>query len=229
MNSSRPAYCEWVRRRLEETPSTRNPGRPEDRGAAVHLGLLGDPPRLVAIVRTDGEDRHGGQFALPGGRQEEGETPWECAQRETQEEIGSELPPLLLGHLGEFNTAVTGYRVQVFVGHYPEAPTLWSPDPVEVAAILEIPIERFLPELESWPRGADPWSLPITFGFDFPLQPHCVAGSVPPKGRGQRFRRRQEEIETPYIWGLTARIMYDFLDRIWIPGIEPNGSASPGS
>ena len=175
-----PDYCQQVRSRLAETPATRNPGLPTDRGAAVLLGLVGDPADVVGIVRTDGGNLHGGQFGLPGGRQEPGESPWQCAQRETLEEIGPHPTPELLGHLGEFNTAVSSYRVQVFVGYFPEAP-IWTPDPLEVQSILRIPANQFLPELERWPRGADPWSLPITFGYDFELSPFAVAGEVPPK------------------------------------------------
>ena len=49
--------------------------------------------------------RHAGQYALPGGRLDDGETPEQAALRETHEEIGLRLEPShVLGRLDDYPT-----------------------------------------------------------------------------------------------------------------------------
>ncbi len=63
-------------------------------GAKLAL-FLGD--RLVVIHRDDKPDIHWpGYWDLPGGGREKGETPLQCALRETREEISLELDPALV-------------------------------------------------------------------------------------------------------------------------------------
>ncbi len=178
------------------------------------LALLGDPASFVGILRRDDGTLHGGQFGLPGGMREENESAWECALRESREEIGSFVDVELLGLLGEYNTHVSRFRVDVHVCHLP-APPAWCPDELEVSGIVVIPVTDLLEQYRSMPRVRESWKLPIDIGFDLDMSRYLVAGEAQPKGRGQQVKTSSGVIETPYVWGLTARILYDFLGRVW--------------
>ena len=58
--------------------------------AAVLIALVERDHGLSVILtrRSDTLRRHTGQVALPGGRRDPGETPWQTALREANEEIG---------------------------------------------------------------------------------------------------------------------------------------------
>lgn len=101
----------------------------EDKNAAVLLTL-----------RAAGLRRHGGQWALPGGRLDPGETPEEGALRELEEEIGLTLTAgHVLGCLDDYPTR-SGFAITpVVVWGDGSAPL--RPDPREVAGVYRIPLE----------------------------------------------------------------------------------------
>jgi len=120
-----------------------------EREAAVAIIIEEDSTtlRFYLTQRAAGLRRHAGQWALPGGRLDEGETPLEAAIRETREEIGLDMAPSQsLGQLDPYMTQ-TGFAIFPFVFWAGQRPEL-TPDPVEVRAI-----HRFkLAELAS-PQG----------------------------------------------------------------------------
>jgi hypothetical protein len=118
--------------------------------------------------------------------------------------------------LGEFNTYVSRARVDVHIG-YVRQPQVWVPQEDEVAAILEVPLELLARLHKDLPRVDDVWNLPIEAGFEFDPEPFLVAGRHPPRGVGHRLTTHEGVREMPFIWGLTARILYDFLRGVWIP------------
>ena len=86
---------------------------PLSRKAAVLILLFADPSgelRVVITMRASTLSSYSGQAALPGGKADEGETAFECARREAEEEIGLRRgvaalpPPFKVEHLCEMPT-----------------------------------------------------------------------------------------------------------------------------
>ena len=163
--------------------------------AAVLLAMFGPPERagLVFTERRRDLRRHPGEISFPGGRQE---TPTEelvgTALREAHEEIG--LAPAdveVIGALPPVGTFVTGYKVHPFVGLIPED-LAFEPNPDEVAAVLLFRLDE------------------LRAGFAM-----------------RRLVRRGLPIRTPtylvgehLIWGATARILAELLERLEDPAAQ---------
>ncbi|MGE3167060.1 MAG: CoA pyrophosphatase [Planctomycetota bacterium] len=200
-----------------------NPVRPIDRVAAVLLLVLDRPhPSFLGIVRKE-SGLHGGQFALPGGGVEPGDRDaWAAAVREAREEVGLRDEPIALGRLGDYDTVVSRTRVTVQVGFLPRAQS-WSPQESEVQGIFEVPWAPLVALYEDLPPVERGTLLPIDAGFEFDAAPYCVAGVLPPRGRGHRLTTPSGTHDMPFVWGLTARILYDFIHHVW----QPDPSAKP--
>jgi 8-oxo-dGTP pyrophosphatase MutT (NUDIX family) len=101
----------------------------EDDAAACFL-LTKRAPRLKA---------HAGQWALPGGRVEPGETAIEGALRELAEELGmTAAPAQVLGLLDDYPTR-SGYVITPVVVWGGDRPAL-ALDPREVASVHRVPL-----------------------------------------------------------------------------------------
>ncbi len=113
-------------------PLTQTPER--EAAVAIILEQDGAHLRFFLTQRARGLRRHAGQWALPGGRLDAGETPLEAALRETEEEIGLTLTPdSQIGALDPYLTH-TGFAIHPFVFWAGTRPHL-TPDPVEVRKI----------------------------------------------------------------------------------------------
>lgn len=122
----------------------RFPRRPADRPdlkpAAVGLVLVRPGPSLLLTRRASTLRGHPGQWALPGGRAEPGETPGAAARRELAEELGLQLgPEAELGLLDDYPTR-SGYVITPVVLWAGDDPPL-HPDPAEVAELHRVPFE----------------------------------------------------------------------------------------
>lgn len=114
--------------------------------AAVALVVMPDAAGqagVVLTVRASGLRRHGGQWALPGGRLDLGETPEQAALRELEEELGLALPPdHLLGRLDDYPTRSGFVITPVVVWGTASAPL--KPAPREVASVHLVPFDDLL-------------------------------------------------------------------------------------
>jgi 8-oxo-dGTP pyrophosphatase MutT (NUDIX family) len=92
---------------------------------------------LILTGRVSGLRSHGGQWAMPGGRLDAGETAAEAALRELSEEIGLHLTPdAILGTLDDYPTR-SGYLITPVVVWGGEHPPLRL-NPEEVATVRRI-------------------------------------------------------------------------------------------
>lgn len=160
--------------------------------AAVLVPLYVGGGELHAVFTQRREDlrRHAGEISFPGGRQEEGESELKAtALREAEEEIG--LPPdavEVIGALAPTPTIATGYAVYPFVGLI-EPGRVWTLSAHEVAQVLELSL-------------AD-----LQDGYD---RRRLVRRGIP-------IRTDTYVVGEHLIWGATARILADLLDRIGAP------------
>jgi 8-oxo-dGTP pyrophosphatase MutT (NUDIX family) len=149
----RPAYDQALRARLEHglrTFERETPVLSQDavlKRAAVAVTVIeADDQGGAAFVltrRTSKLRNHAGQWALPGGRLDEGETPVQAALRELHEEVGLLLgDEAVLGVLDDYVTR-SGYLmtpVVIWAGQGAEL----VPNPDEVAHAYRIGMEQIL-------------------------------------------------------------------------------------
>ena len=122
------------------------------RDAAVLIPIVAAPtPALIFTVRSDTLPSHRGQISFPGGSVDPGESPRAAAVRVAHEELGLEPAAVeVLGELDAVPTFVSGYVIHPFVAWVAEPPGL-TPNPAEVAEVLQVPIEDLSEEIRVRP------------------------------------------------------------------------------
>jgi len=126
--------------------SRAEPDKPEPtlKRAAVAIALVeaddaGETGFLLTL-RAAGLRSHGAQWALPGGRSDQGETPAGAALRELHEELGLELGAGdVLGLLDDYPTR-SGYLITPVVVWAGGNPAI-LPNPAEVASVHRIALD----------------------------------------------------------------------------------------
>lgn len=147
----------------------------------VEAGDASDGTALLLTLRAAGLRAHSSQWALPGGRCDEGETPAEAALRELHEELGLELgADEVLGVLDDYPTR-SGYLITPVVV-WAGASAAISPNPAEVASVHRIGLTNI--------EQAD--------AFDFTAIPESTRRVI-------RFRHAGQFIHAP-----TAALIYQF-------------------
>ncbi len=112
---------------------------PEHRHSAVAVCVIGDA--LVMTRRASKLRNHAGQYALPGGRIDAGETAVDAALREMHEEVGLRCgADNVAGLLDDYVTR-SGFVITPVVVSTDEAGAL-APNPGEVAAVYLVPISE---------------------------------------------------------------------------------------
>jgi 8-oxo-dGTP pyrophosphatase MutT (NUDIX family) len=165
MHNRTPRLDETLRARVEANlrgfrrlPVVRDGLRP----AAVALALLADAegePCFVLTLRAAKLNNHAGQYALPGGRLDQGESAEQAALRELSEEVGLELPPAsVLGTLDDYPTR-SGFVITPVVV-WAGAEIELKPNPREVAEVYRVRLEELgrpdVPHLRSIPESPRP-------------------------------------------------------------------------
>jgi 8-oxo-dGTP pyrophosphatase MutT (NUDIX family) len=163
----------------------------EGTDAAVLLALYGWPeaPGLIFTERRADLRRHAGEISFPGGRADEGDADLVAtALREAREEIALDPAAVeLSGALPPTSTFVTGYRIHPFVGLVADPAELGlEPNPAEVETVLTYSLEVL--------RGS--------YGMRRLIR------------RGAPIHTPTFEVEGQLIWGATARIVGDLLERL---------------
>ncbi|PRP90161.1 putative NUDIX hydrolase [Enhygromyxa salina] len=164
------------------------------RFAAV-IGLLleheaaSEGPSLVLIERSGALRQHAGQIAFPGGKPEPDDRDLlDTALREASEEVG--LPRELVSVAGRLSPVPTptGYMIVPYIGRVRAA---WQPERASAE------VERVLtPSLRTLMDPAI----------------HRLTGTV--DWQGQSYDLHEFAIAEPPLWGATARMVWDLLERI---------------
>ena len=141
------------------------------RRAAVAVAVVagaGNEACFLFTERSSGLRHHAGQFALPGGRIDPGETPEQTALRELEEEVGLSLSQeAALGRLDDFITRSGFVMTPVVV--WGGDPGRLEGNPGEVEAVHAIALEVLdgpdVPHLQTIPESDRPvLSIPLGDG-----------------------------------------------------------------
>lgn len=127
---------------FERLDAASAPGGLKRAAVAIALVPVAEGSREAAFLLTFRAPRlrsHNGQYALPGGRCDAGETATAAALREMHEEVGLRLgEDQVLGLLDDYPTR-SGYLVTPVVVWGGESPKL-HPNPDEVAVLHRVPL-----------------------------------------------------------------------------------------
>ena len=158
-----------------------------DAAVLVPLYVADGGLHAVFTRRRDDMRRHPGEISFPGGRQDDDETDLRLtALREAEEEIGLPADAVeLIGALQPTPTIATNYAVYPFVGLI-EPGHEWTPSATEVSAVLELSLDD------------------LRAGYE---RRRLLRRGVP-------FRTDVYVVGEDLIWGATARMVGDLLERL---------------
>lgn len=172
--------------------------------AAVLVPLYVADGAVHAVFTKRGEDmrRHAGEISFPGGRRDHaGESLLATALREACEEIGLEGDAVeVIGALAPTSTVVTGFGVHPFVGII-ASDHVWTLSPREVEHVLEFSLSD------------------LAAGY--------ARRTV--KRRGLTVRVDTYTVGEHTIWGATARMVCDLLERAGVPAGAATQAGGPAA
>lgn len=181
---------------------------PEKSGQARVGGVLlllycrDEQLHLLLTRRRDDLQSHAGQISFPGGRHEPPETLQMTALRETHEEVG--IPPTSLAILGKLSTLYilpSDFEVHPFVGWYKNGKQPnFTPHSREVAEVIEAPLDAFF---DPATRAEEQR---VIRGYDI-IVPYFAVGEHK-------------------VWGATAMMLSEFLERLQAIEKSNKGSAT---
>ncbi len=186
---------------------------PGFRRAGVLVPILARPPgpTLLFTRRTDTLPHHKGEISFPGGGCEPLETASAAALREADEEVG--LSPESVEILGALDDvpSIARYVVTPIVAAVTSPPSSFVPAAGEVSEPFELPLGRLLePSIRRaslWdPARLPPEAAAALLAVQAPFEEVDAATG---HWRVWSFHADPSRI----VWGLTARVLADLLDR----------------
>lgn len=159
--------------------------------ASVLIALVERDAGLSVILtrRVDTLRRHAGQIALPGGRRDPGEMPWQTALREAHEEIGLDPGFVSLAGLSTPYRTGTGFLITPVIGFVRPGFSLTA-NPDEVADIFETP-------------------------FGFLMDPKNLEEHEREMPSGEIRRFYAYTHADRFIWGATAGVLRALYERLY--------------
>ena len=163
---------------------------------------------MLFEVRADTLKRQPGEVCFPGGRMEPGESPVQCALRETWEELN--IPPETVEVIAPLDFQCQGGG-QVFypvLGHVtPQGLPALEPSPAEVKETFWVPVDFF--------RNHPPKV------YAYELIPHVEDFPYDRIGFPQGYPWRRSQVDVPIyqweghtIWGMTARTVRGLMEAM---------------
>ena len=186
-------------------------------GVLVPLLARADGPTLLFTRRTDTVPHHKGEMSFPGGGAAEGESRRRAALREAEEEVG-----------------LAASRVEI-LGAQDDVPSIARYVVTPVAAAVRPRPFAFVPRRSSRSRSRSSSRSPVSSTHRSaaprsgiprvcpPRSPRALLASripfeeVDPGDRASGACGRSTPIPARVVWGLTARILSDLLDRAFGP------------
>lgn len=178
-------------------------------GVLLPLIQQGDKLSILFEVRSDNLVMQPGEICFPGGRKEEGESPEECAIRETCEELCISPDKIqLIGPIDYLN-AYSNFTLYPFVGIIKYQDIINLPfNHDEVQETFMVPLDYFLDNQPRW------FNYPVVpqIPHDFPY--HLINDKGSYQWRSGKTIIPIYNYENRNIWGLTARIIHNFTQLI---------------
>lgn len=182
------------------------------RPAAVLVPVLARPegPTVLFTRRTEHVPHHKGEISFPGGGMEAGEDAPRAALREAEEEVGLVPAAVEIAGLLDDVPSIARYVVTPVVGWVRDPPEVFHPAAFEVSEPFEVPLALLLDPSIRRSHLWDPARLP-------PAAAAAVAAHVdfervdPTTGHWVVWSFDAGADRT--VWGLTARILADLVDR----------------
>ena len=183
-------------------------GEREFRKYAVLVPLINTPDGTAILFerRSDKLRRQPGEICFPGGKLERDETPQECAERETSEELC--IPERQIRIYGPGDVFVSPFNLIIypFIGFIKEYQFTCSPE--EVAEVIAIPVTYFIKHPPENYKSTVVTQLP----GDFPYE-RIPGGENYPWATGTHdilFYQYGSHL----IWGITALIVQSAAELI---------------
>jgi len=170
---------------------------------------------ILFEVRSNCLRRQPGEICFPGGKVEKPEMgrPWDSAVRETAEELG--ISPGGVKLLGRLDCLINppGSLIYPFVGMLTDCSKV-KPNPDEVEEVFWAPLSHFVKN----PPAKSHVEVATRYPKDFPFDK--VQASY-----GEEWQKRWTfpvyfyEYGERLIWGVTAKILYNFISTCWPAGM----------
>ena len=177
---------------------------------AVLCPLVERPDGLHLLFEVRARNlSQGGEVCFPGGRMEAGETPAQCALRETEEELSIPAAEVSLLGTPDFICNQMGFLLRPVLGLVsPAGFAALRPSPAEVAEAFPAPLSFFA---ETAP---EPWRYELVpqVPEDFPYE----SVGIP---RDYAWNHGWVDVPVWYwqghaVWGMTARLVRDLIKSL---------------